>query len=238
MESTSLPREKELRDFYLLDDKLLFVCDDFIGFNPTISEGLTFKKRKYSGTKVKVQEFEMHGSSFIAILPQFIDWGPLRGYRRVEILKNGRTIIRFERGGKGHGSIYFEGNEFHVEYGNAYLISEGYSMRYLNSDRIYKDLKAENFYLLWIKGIVVPKKSVRNIAAIGLDQKGIFTSQEIEPFRQLEWEANVQFNNQNINIVKTSIPGFMNTRTYNGLYEFKLCKNSTTLNKIEIKLVD
>ena len=34
---------QKFNDFYLLDDTLLYVCDDFIGYNPVISKGLSFE---------------------------------------------------------------------------------------------------------------------------------------------------------------------------------------------------
>jgi len=131
---------KELRDFYLLDGKLLYVSEEFIGFNPLISKGLSCERNKKSGTTIKLDEFKISGSSFNAVLTNFMDWGPLRGYRRAEILKNGHTIINYEHGGMGHGSNYCKGNYLYVKNENAFLLKDGYALRDASTDKIYLGL--------------------------------------------------------------------------------------------------
>lgn len=230
---------KELRDFYLVDDKLLYACKYFIGFNPTISKSFSYETEKESGTKVKIEEFEMNGCSFSVILTRFRDSGPIRGFKRVEIILKGKTIIRYETGGKGRGNNYSDGNKFLVDKENAYLIADGYSMKYLHADNIYLNLVGHDYYFLWFHNIIIPTINDIFPAESFVVKKEFYLRKEIEPLRQTEWEANVQFNNHKIHIIKTSIPGF--TLTYGrmeeegGYYEeFRKKANDTALSKVEL----
>ncbi len=106
----------KLRDFYLFDNKLLYISEEFLGFDPLISKGLSYCILKGKcGTKVKLDEFKMGNSSFNTILTRFVDYGPLRGYQRAEIFKDGKNIINYEHGGMGYGSNYNKGGFFMVE---------------------------------------------------------------------------------------------------------------------------
>lgn len=227
----------ELRDFYLLNDKLLYARRDFIGFNPTISKGLIHDKPNKSGKKVKLDEFEMRGSSFTVILTYFIDWGPLKGYERVEILKNGRTIICYESGSKGYGYKYSDGNYFFVENENAYLIAQGYAMINPKTDKIYLDFDKESYYFFWFDNIIIPNKHERDFERKNIPVKEIYTRQEIESLRQIDWEANANFNNTNLQITHSSIPGFSQSLwRLDGHEEFRKNKNSEVLWKTEITI--
>lgn len=197
---------KELRDFYLLDDKLLYVSEDFIGYDPLISKGLSYKKSSESGTTIKIDEFKMENFSFNAILTYHISRGPLRGYTRAEILKDGRTVIKYEHGGMGHGSNYSEGNYFHLEYGNAFLLKDGYAMRDTSTDKIYSDFSSDNDYFFWFKNIVIPDKLKSGTGkGLILESDRIYSYAEIEPLRDILWEANLNFNGHKIYIKKTGV---------------------------------
>ncbi len=205
---------------------------------PLISRGLSYERKEGSGTKMKLEEFEMGGSLFNAVLTHFIDWGPLRGYERIEIFKNGRTLINYERGGMGHGSNYSKGSYFHLENKNAFLIKNGYAMRNAASDKIYLDLNGDNDYLFWFKNIVIPTKGkLWPMDGSALEHNKVYSLAEIEVLRQIEWEANVNFNNQNIYIRKSAVPYCL--RTYwscdEGYGEFQRIDQGgcTALDKIE-----
>ena len=216
----------ELHDFYLLNDKLLYACRDLVGFNPTIRKGLIHDKPNNSGTKVKLDEFEMRGSSFTVILTYFIDRGPVRGYKRVEILKNGRTIICYESGSKGYGYKYSDGNYFFVVY----------AMINPKTDKIYLDFDKESYYFFWFDNIIIPNKHERDFERKNIPVKEIYTRQEIESLRQIDWEANANFNNTNLQITHSSIPGFSRLRRLDGHEEFRKNKNMETLWKTEITI--
>jgi len=198
---------KELCDFYLLDGKLLYVSREFIGFDPVISKGLSCERNKKSNTTIKLDEFKLGDSSFNAILTNHISWGPLSGYRRAEILRNGRTIINYEHGGMGHGSNYCKGNYFHLENGNAFLLKNGYALRDVSTGKIYSNLNHDNDYLFWFKDVVIPiAGKLWPVDGSALDYDKIYHRAEIEPLRQIQWDAHVNFNSQHIYIKKTAVP--------------------------------
>lgn len=145
---------RELRDFYLLDNKLLYISKKFIGYDPLISKGLSFEKTK-NGKDIKHDTFEMDGVVFNATLTNFISFGPLRGYRRVEISRNDKTIINYECGGMGHGLNYSKGNYFHIENKEAFLVKYGHAMREWVTGKIYSDLSEDHYYFLWFKDIII-----------------------------------------------------------------------------------
>ncbi len=203
---------KELRDFYLLDNKLLYVSEDFIGYDPLISRGLSYEKSSESGTTVRLDEFKMENSSFNAILTYHISWGPLSGYMRAEILKDGRTVIKYEHGGKGHGSNYSEGSCFKVVNGNAFLLKDGHAMRDASTDKIYSDFSSDNEYFLWFKNIVIPDKLATGTGkGLILESGRIYSRAEIDPLREILWEANVNFNGHKIYIKETGVVNCVQT---------------------------
>lgn len=199
---------KELYNFYLLDNKLIYISDEFIGFDPLISKGMIHKRKETgAGTNIILDNFKMDGSLFDAILIDYINWGPVRGYVRTEILKDGHTIINMEHGGMGHGSNYWKGDDFLVAYDNAYLVKRGYAMQDKSTHEIYNDLSSDNSYFFWFKNIVIPTKSKSwPIDGSALVWNKKYTLAEIEPFRQVKWEAQVNFNNHDFTIQKTAIP--------------------------------
>jgi len=222
-----------LRDFYVLDGKLLYTSKDFIGYDPFISKGLSHAKVK-SGVIVKVDEFELNNSSFVAILTYFIAGGPLRGYKRVEIIKNGSTIIRYEIGGKGHGTNYSEGERYFISYSDAFMVYDGYSMK---ADKVFTDYSGDDYYLFWFKNIVIPTKYECNRNKNNLRDKKTYTANEIEPLRQVEWDTNVIINNREYHIVKTSIPGYFQTKWDEEGGTFCRVGRWSALSKTDIQLI-
>lgn len=227
----------KLRDFYLLDNKLLYLSREFIGFDPLISKGLSYNLAKGKcSTKIKCDEFKMGGSSFNSILTSFCDYGPLRGYERVEILKNGKTIINYEDGGMGYGSNYRKGSCFSVENEDAYLIKDGHSMRDSSTDKIYSGFSADDEYFLWFKDIVIPQNRAGKKSILKSGMK--YSHSEIESLRDIIWEANVNYNGHKIYIKETGVTNCLRTYGVTGdiaSEEFRYFDNEkvTALDKIE-----
>ncbi len=225
-------------DFYLLDNKLLYVCDDFIGYNPVISKGLSFERmtghdRKPTfGTKVKVEQFELDDEPFTAILISFLYAGPLRGYKRIEILKNGRFIINYEAGGYGHGSSYKKGNQFFITNNMAYLIADGQSLKDKETGKFYEDISPGNNHLFVFENIVIPILQDRKPDVNTFAINGTYYKEEIELHRQTDWTAEAIFNGQKFNFSKSSILDF--GRTPNG--KFKREKGKRVLDKVDVTL--
>ncbi len=147
----------KLHNFYLLDGKLLYVCKDFIGFNPMISKPLVNDTERVYDTKTKEDKFEIQGSVFSVLLTSFFALGPARGYEKIEILKNDRKIISYEYGGKGHGVNYSEGNRFLVENNQAYLTTQGNALRDKTTNAIYSDFVEYHNYFFWFENIIIPR---------------------------------------------------------------------------------
>ncbi|MDO8667650.1 MAG: hypothetical protein Q7K35_00950 [bacterium] len=228
---------KELRDFYLLDGKLLYVSKDFIGFDPIIGKGLSYERNKKENTTIKLDKFKIGETSFNVVLTSFMDWGPLRGYHRAEILKNGYSIINYEHGGMGHGSNYCKGDYFHKENKDAFLLKNGYALKDRLSDKIYLDLNGNNDYLFWFKNIVIPTKG-KNWPADGraLENNRSYICAEIESLRQIQWEANVNFSNHHIYIKKTAVPycSLVYWRSADDYQIYRKDSWQTALDKIEL----
>lgn len=221
---------QRLKDFYILDGKLLFACKDFIGYDPTISKPFVHEIPVKTGTKAISDEFQMNGCSFNVILTCSTDSAPLRGFKRIEIIKDGQTIINYEKGGKGHGTNYSKGNYYLVESGNAFLVATGGAMKYFNDDIIYNDLDSGSYFFLWFKDIVIPsvEESVNKYDAI--PNKEIYSRNDIQHLRQTEWWAKTIINNREIEISKSSIPNFMcSSWNHNGQEEFRKDKRMNVL---------
>jgi len=178
----------------------------------------------------------MDGCSFHVILTTFKAGGPLRGYKRIEIIKNGQTLIRYENGGKGHGSNYSEGNYFLIENSNAYLVATGHSMIDYKTNTIYRDLDGDSYYFFWFRDITIPTLEPNIVNYESLPGKEIYTRREIEPLRQLEWHANTSINNHKVMLSESSIPGFWRTywNTANGHEEFRKFEQIRALSETKI----
>jgi hypothetical protein len=221
---SAITRLHALEDFYFFDGHLIYASEDFIGWNPTISKALT-QDRPERGTKVKVDEFEMRGSEFTVVLTSYIDWGPLRGYKGIEILKNGMTKIRRKSGSMGFGSNFFEGKEVLVEHGNAYLIKGWNPVGDPEEDARPQDLRRSRHYLLWFTDVVVPKKEeVLSVNLDSLPKKRFYTIGDIKHLRQVEWRGKITLDNCEIVVSRSVIPGFSGSkwdRGRDGYVEFK-----------------
>lgn len=131
-------------NFYSIDNKLLYVSNEFIGYDPIISQRLSWVFSDIGGIKTISYNFVMDDTSFHAILTTFRSSGPLRGYIRVEIFKNNKLLINYEWGGMGHGSNYLKGTKYHLEDKEAFLLNI-----------LYGDLEC---YLFWFKDIEIMTK--------------------------------------------------------------------------------
>ena len=221
---------KKQGDFYLLDNKLLYACKDFIGFNPTISKALTYDSTQEYGTKVKLEEFFMKNRLFNAILTYFWSGGPLRGYHRIEIMETGKTIILYETGGKGHGINYSTGNKFLVVNNNAYLYMDNFDINSFKLENTNADSDKRVYYFLWFTDIVIPTKNERVVSYDGLADKNIYTREEIKHLRQTEWHADVNFNGRQLSISQSTLPGFLRQKwDSKGNEEFIRCARRNEL---------
>ena len=198
----------EFHGFYLLDGKLLYASADFIGFNPIISKALIHQEPEGEGTKIILDQFYCAGYEFNVILTCFFGYGPARGYRRIEILKNGKEIIRYERGGYGHGSNYSKGNYTQNAHRTAFLIADGYSLGNYIPNKVRPDFDKKNYYLFCFDEFIIPTKYELDYERNNIPDKKIFTEAEIEPLVQVNWEGKATFNNQELHFIKTSAPGF------------------------------
>lgn len=132
-----------LDNFYSIDNKLLYVSNEFIGYEPVISQRLTWVISEIEGVRTISYNFVMDDTSFHAILTTSRFSGPLRGYRRVEIFKDEKPLIKYEWGGMGHGSNYSNGIKYHIENNEAFLLKINYITK---------------CYLFWFKDIVIMTK--------------------------------------------------------------------------------
>lgn len=228
---------KSLSDnFYLLDNELLYISDEFIGYNPVISKGLNFESmigtngKAIFDTNVKVDQFEMGGVPFTAILISFLSSGPLRGYKRIEILKNGQPIINYESGGYGHGTNYKKGLRFFISDDNAYLIADGQSLKDTTYDKFYKDISPGYYHLLVFANIVIPIIQDRKPVENSLSENVTYYKEEIEFLRQPDWTAEANFNDQKLHFSKSSVLDF--GRTPNG--KFVKEKGKRVLDKVDV----
>ena len=225
----------KINNFYHYNDKLIYVCDDFIVYDPVISKELHFEnldvvnKQKQFGTKVKGEEFRIDNYPYSAILVNFLTGGPLKSFKRIEILKNGRTIITYETGNRGLGFVYKDGNTFFVDEKNAYLIGDANAPKAAGS---IDDLTNDYFNLFMFTQIVIPTIDECKIIENSLTKDVTYYKEEIEFLRQTDWTAEANFDGQQLHFSKTSIPGF--ERTPNG--KFMKEKGKRVLEKIEIKI--
>ncbi|MEO7044253.1 MAG: hypothetical protein ABI091_03025 [Ferruginibacter sp.] len=229
---------QKFNDFYLLDNKLLYVCDDFIGYNPIITKGLDFEKmtghdRKPTfGTKVKVDKFEIDDEPFTAILISFLYSGPLRGYKRIEILKNGHSIINYESGGYARVTNYKKGNQFFINNNKAYFIADGQTLKDSETGKFYEGISPGNNHLFLFENIVIPMIQDRNPVENSLSKNGTYYKEEIEFLRQTDWTAEAIFNDQKFNFSKSSVLDFGST-PYG---KYKKEKGKRVLDKVHVTL--
>ncbi len=221
--------------FYFLDDKLLYACSDFIGFDPQISKPLTPERLQGYGTKVTVDEFNMRGSLFTVILINFRGSGPLRGHTRIEILKEGRTLILYKEGG-GLGGVYTEGSNLLVQQTNAYLVADGHTLKKHKIETLYPDIDGGSYYFFWFADIIIPVTEQVVINYDSLPEKEFYNRGDIKQFRQTEWHAKTVIDDREVVISRSSIPGFLRMENNSPGYE-RFRKNSKGRELIETKIM-
>jgi hypothetical protein len=221
----------KLRDFFVFNGKLLYASKDFIGYDPMISTGFTHEKTT-SGVKIRIEEFELNNFSFKAIMTSFIAFGPLRGYKRVEIFKDEVPIIRHEIGSLGHGSNYFSGKEFFISDSDGFVVSDGYSMRNPETDQIFSGYSGDAYYLFWFKNIVIPVKSEKK--KLDLPDKETYFEVEIEPLRQVDWTATIEIEGSDYFIEHSAVFDFSWSRWHNNRWFYRKATGWWTLDKTEV----
>ena len=225
----------KINNFYRYNDKLMYISDDFIGFDPLISKELHFEKldkvneRKQFGTKVRVEEFRIDNCPYSAILVNFLTGGPSKSFKKIEILKNGRTIITYETGNRGLGFLYKAGCNFFVDNKDAYLIDIA---NFQESNTTRDDLATDYFKLFKFNQMVIPSINESRIIENSLTEGVTYYKEEVEFLRQADWVARANFDGQQFYFSKTSIHGF--ERTFNGKYI--KTKGKRVLEKVEIKV--
>lgn len=229
---------QKLNDVYLVNDKLLYVSDDFIGFDPIISEGLNFERMIGSNnsipksTKVKVEDFKIEGQEYTAILLSVLTHGPLKGYKRIEILLNGKLIINHQYGSHGFGCNYREGRKFLIKNDVAFVILEGnqFKEKKTGLNLLPTDITSGDFHLLKFNNFILPKELEPEIIQHKLEDKKLYEPKDIEFLRQVDWTAVGKIDEEVIEFVQTSIHN-MNLSP-NG--KFEVGGNKNYLHQLEI----
>lgn len=230
---------EKLRDFYVFNDQLLYVSDNFIGFNPHVSEGFTFDKPELMGHNIKNIQFELNNALFKANLDYRINRGPLSGHMIAEIIKQEELIIKYGSYSKGYGHGGKIGKNYLIKNNQAFLLVDGYSFRNTETDEYYSDFKSDNNYLLWFENIVIPKAQNLNFDRKDIPEKEIYTEEEIEPFRQIEWEVILNLNGIELKKTKSKIPGFwycFDTKIPNNHLFFVKDTSWSVLSKMEVEV--
>lgn len=229
---------EKLFNFFILYDKLLYICDDFIGYDPEISKGFSYEKFSGDGTKINLYEFEMLKEHFNVITTFAKYSGPLRGYQRVEVLRKGTTIIMGLVGAAGHGGVFSNGKYSYIDDKNAYLLIRGIKglEKYVTNKGGYSSiLSGDDHYLIGFKNIKIPIKAEMKLEQTQLSEGDYISKDEIEVLRQIEWNARFKLKKHSIDIIKTSIPGIEQTYwSRNGFNRFIKCDGETALEKTEI----
>jgi hypothetical protein len=197
---------KKLSDFYLLNEKLLYISKDFIGYDPLISNGLSFDHTR-GKNEAKRGLFIVGEYSFGVIFTYSISYGPLRGFRRVEITREEKTIISHEYGSMGHGSNYSKGSSFCLDGKDAFLVARGSTMGDGRDDKIYLNLNGNDYHLFWFKNVVIPTKhKISTEEGIATIHNKSYSREEIEPLKQIIWSTDVTLNNHLLRIRKVAVP--------------------------------
>lgn len=225
---------KKLNNSYLLDGKLLIAKKEFIGFDPYISPGFTFNSAG-EGTKIKKEEFSLNYYQFTVILMHYLQYGPGTVRSWIEVLRAGKTIIRFETGGSSLGYSYSKGDRFKIENGNAYYLARSYELIDPETGLVYSGLDKDQYYLLWFKAFSIPTICTTEHADHSNLEGTRFTEEEIEPFRQTEWKADAEFNGKQLQFSFSSIPGFfIKQKGKDGSLEYERSNFHPILEKLEV----
>lgn len=226
---------KKLSSSYLLDGKLLFGMKELLGFDPYISPGFKHNASGH-GTKIKVAEFDLNGKSFTVILMHNFRTGPASIRTWIEILEEGTTLIRFETGGSMLGNSYRRGDKYKITNGRAFYLANGFEMIDPETELVYNGLTKDAFYLLWFKEHSIPLINKNEIPDLSQLRGKTFSEEELEPYRQIEWHANVEFHHKKLQFTKSSIPGFfMKNGESNGTLTYEVNDFFPVCSKLEVK---
>lgn len=197
---------QRLREFYTFKDKLIYASKHFLGYNPQISISLEKPSLSKEITEYNLEHnFVMENEEFNALLIGRLSFGPIRGFQRIEINRNGQQIISYEIGGRGHGSNYSKGQNYFMEKNKAYLIVEGWKMKYHNENKIYGNLNSGYYYLLIFKDVTVPIiYPIKNIEPG--PAKEIYSKEEHESYKHILWEGTIQTSAIEIKVLSSIIP--------------------------------
>jgi hypothetical protein len=197
-------------DFFVFKGKLLYASEHFIGYNPRVSRGFMHPDIKYGENQHSIERFRMHWSPFVVELSSHKEGGPLRGFRRFEISKGRKNIIRKEAGSLGFGSNYFKGRNYCIDGPDAFLL-EGGSFAYDHKTKTqFPGFDSDKSYLLWFKNVTIPKihKTGNKNKKTEIPLKEVCLEEETEPQIRIDWEATTRIKNVSFHIVKSSADHF------------------------------
>ncbi|MDB5200695.1 MAG: hypothetical protein JWQ27_104 [Ferruginibacter sp.] len=224
-----------LKNFYQLDNKLLYISSAFIGIEPLQSSALYHDMNGHSGKAVRVDKFDLDTHAFTLITTYFNDTGHVKNYRRFEVFKDGEALLQYETGEKGFGSFHTSGQKFVVKGTDAFLLASGEEIRYGNLGKPFRKFVLHGYYFFWFRNVVFPVATNMPGVRINLPQQKTFTQEEIEPYRIVNWEAQLPVGSSEWHIRKSAVPGFFPTLwRKDGLQKFRIAENFDALSKIEI----
>jgi hypothetical protein len=160
---TNLPSKMkliELKKFYEYKSKLLIATEHFIGFDPVISLPFMMPKTPATGEQVATENLLVAGEQFIAKLSSKTSGSNGKRYKRIEIYKNNKRIILFEKGSNGNGGNYSKGKNFFVDGDKAYLLIKGIWLKDFEDYFSYGEINSFAYYVLAFSNIAIPKKYV------------------------------------------------------------------------------
>jgi hypothetical protein len=223
----------KLREFYEYQSKLLNATESFLGYDPLISKPMALPEFTRPGEGKCEYEVEVGDEVFRVVLASGLFFGPIRGYKKVEVYLGEELIINYETRGHGHGSNYSTGHNFHIKGETAYMFVEGNALRDFKADRIFRDLDGYSYYLLVFGGIVIPKNyPVHSIEYSGSND--FPHREELEPHRQKMWEGDIEIPPGTLKVVKSAVPGYHMKSSKGSDTVYQKHKTSTSLDLVEL----
>lgn len=200
----------KLNNFYLIDNKLLYISDKLVGFDPLLSTALIFEKPKLTGTEFNQITFQFNKDRFTAKLTFFCERGPVRGEEKIEIFKNDQPFFTYIKGSKGYGYTYGTHINYIIDNNYAYLLASGYWLQNRKTDFIFSNLNPVAYYFMRFDVFSIPKVSQSLDLQIEYDNinNKTFALNEIEKYRTEIWNAKLSTTNYEIAISESEIIGF------------------------------
>lgn len=205
----------ELRDFYLVDNKIFCAEREFFGYDPEIGPVLTFVDVGFAGTVSNEVDFELKNYKFKAKLTHTINRGPLGGNNVIEIFRNNQLLFTLNYGSKGYGHTYGSNTAYHTEGSDRFILTKGGSL--LSSGRNPKnpEFKEDSYYLLWFSNTIIPEKFILKYPDIDFDPGKTYSKEEVEKFRQVEYRGTLKTEKLQISFTQSTVYGFTRKDLWN-----------------------